>query len=217
MKKTSFIFIVTLLFASQVVAQEGAWNITQGTGLDAKSYSGTLTLSKIGNAHDLLWETSIGGGKGISILQNDKLFAGFGSDQFGYGVVVYDIKADGTLEGTWAGNNMNGTTGTEKITSKNAKDLNGTYTIEGTYPSKKLYTGTITIKKTGSTYKCEWTVGTATYKGVGIVDGKKFAIGYGATGDVYGLVIYSFTKDKATGIWSFANATNTGVENIEKK
>lgn len=217
MKKAILIINIGLILSIQVMAQEGTWKIIKGQNLDNASYTGKVNIEKTGNTYDLLWETSVGNSKGIGLLYDNDLYVGFGSDQFGYGVVVYDIKSDGTLDGKWAGNNMGGTIGSEKITSSTAKDLDGTYTIQGTYPNSKSYTGSISIKKTGTTYQCEWSVGTVTYKGVGLVENNRFVVGYGVTGNTYGIVKYTLSKNKANGIWTFANAANTGVENIEKQ
>jgi hypothetical protein len=60
-----------------------------------------------------------------------------------------------------------------------AADPVGTYNVEGTYLSGSRYSGTVTVTKTGETYKVVWEiVGGHTFTGTAIGNGDFMAIGY---------------------------------------
>jgi len=67
------------------------------------AYDCDVTIAKNGDVYDVQWY--IGGGlayEGVGIMKNGLLCVGFASGN-SYGVVVYEQKADGTLEGVWTG------------------------------------------------------------------------------------------------------------------
>jgi hypothetical protein len=54
--------------------------------------------------------------EGAGILKGNTLVVGYAAPQ-GYGVVVYEVKADGSLDGTWAAKGSS-TVGTESLKKK---------------------------------------------------------------------------------------------------
>ncbi len=94
-----------LTFASFAFAADVAGNYT-GSGANpggGGAYDCDVTIARNGDVYDVQWY--IGGGlayEGVGIVKNGLLCVGFASSG-GYGVVVYEQKADGTLEGVWTG------------------------------------------------------------------------------------------------------------------
>lgn len=88
-----------------------------GTNPDGSSYKCEVEIKKNGQAYPVAWYFD---GKlayeGTGILKGNTFVVGFINPQ-GYGVVAYDIKADGSLDGTWTGKGAT-KAGNEKLTKK---------------------------------------------------------------------------------------------------
>ena len=88
----------------------------------------------------------------------------------------------------------------------------GKYDVEGTNPgSETTYTGTVSVERTGDTYKVIWIVGQTRYVGTGIGNKDFIAVSYRA-GDQTGLALYGATDDGWKGVWTYANGTKIGTE-----
>jgi hypothetical protein len=88
----------------------------------------------------------------------------------------------------------------------------GKYDVEGTNPGNdKPYTGTVSVERTGETYRVVWVIGGTRYVGTGIGDKDFIAVSY-RTGNETGLALYTTTKDGWKGIWTYANGTKIGTE-----
>lgn len=88
-----------------------------GTNPGGGSYECDVTVSREGDAYRVMWY--FGGAlgyEGTGILKGNTFVVGYAGPQ-GYGVVAYAVKADGSLDGTWAGKGSS-TLGTEKLTRK---------------------------------------------------------------------------------------------------
>jgi hypothetical protein len=88
----------------------------------------------------------------------------------------------------------------------------GKYDVEGTNPGgDRTYTGTVSVERTGDTYKVVWVIDGTRYVGTGIGDKDFIAVSY-RTGDDTGLALYTATDDGWKGIWTYANGTKIGAE-----
>ena len=88
----------------------------------------------------------------------------------------------------------------------------GKYDVEGTNPGNgKEYSGTVSVERTGDTFKVTWNIGGTRYVGTGIGDKEFLAVSYRA-GDYTGLALYAATKDGWKGIWTYADGTKIGSE-----
>lgn len=88
----------------------------------------------------------------------------------------------------------------------------GKYDVEGTNPgSDKTYTGTVSVDRTGDTFRVVWVIEGTRYVGTGIGDKDFLAVSY-RTGDNTGLALYAATDDGWKGIWTYANGTKIGTE-----
>ncbi len=88
-----------------------------GTNPDGGSYECDVTVSRKGDAYGVKWyfDGQLGY-EGAGILKGNMFVVGYAGPQ-GYGVVAYTVKADGSLDGTWAGKGSSNL-GTEKLARK---------------------------------------------------------------------------------------------------
>ena len=216
-KLIQLLFVVTVCMVNLTLvnAQNGNWKITSaGMSGQGGTYTGSVAISSQGSVQQLSWKTSGGNYTGVGLMQGSKLYAGYGVN-IDYGVVVYQLMSDGSLNGTWATNKTGGDIGTERVIG--GKALNGTYQIAGKNAGSGAgaYAGTLTIKKTGSVYACQWKTGNVTYDGVGLLDGNTFVVGWGF-GNAFGVVMYDVKGNTAQGTWAMGGGTQLGTENLAK-
>ncbi len=93
-----------------------------------------------------------------------------------------------------------------------AADPVGDYTIEGTNPGGNgTYTGTVTVSRTGETYRLVWVVGSTRYVGTGIGNKDFIAVSYKSGNDT-GLALYGADGGNWAGVWAFSGARQVGAE-----
>ena len=91
-------------------------------------------------------------------------------------------------------------------------DPGGRYAVEGTNPGGgSQYTHTVTVEKTGDTYRVMWVVGSTRYVGTGIGDHDFIAVSY-KSGNDSGLALYGADGDNWAGVWAYAGARQMGTE-----
>jgi hypothetical protein len=108
-------------------------------------------------------------------------------------------------------------------------DPTGTFKVQGKSPdSGKDYVGSVTVERTGETYKVTWKIGNSEYAGTGL--GAKFvgnrfemgpaspddtaiSVGY-ISGKTFGMAMY-FQQPDGTwqGVWTYAGTTKAAPEN----
>lgn len=88
----------------------------------------------------------------------------------------------------------------------------GSYSIEGTNPGAgSKYLGTVTVEKTGQTYRVVWDVGGTRYIGTGIGDKDFIAVSYMSDRDT-GLALYGANGGNWSGVWTYAGGRQIGTE-----
>jgi len=95
-------------------------------------------------------------------------------------------------------------------------DPAGRYNVAGTNPSGSTYSGTVSVQKTGDTYKVTWNIGGTQYVGTAIGNDEFIAISY-VSGSNTGLALLSEEDDEWKGIWTYAGGTKIGTEAWTKK
>jgi hypothetical protein len=91
-------------------------------------------------------------------------------------------------------------------------DPAGRYFVEGTSPNDPtVYTGTVTVEKTGETYSVIWVIGGTKYVGTGIGNKDFLAVSY-RSGNNTGLALYGLDGERWTGVWTYAGGTKMGAE-----
>jgi hypothetical protein len=93
-----------------------------------------------------------------------------------------------------------------------AADPAGSYLVEGANPGGgTYYTGTVTVEKTGQTYRVVWVVGGARYVGTAIGNAEFMAVSYKSGNDT-GLALYGSDGGNWKGLWTFAGGREVGAE-----
>ena len=93
-----------------------------------------------------------------------------------------------------------------------AADPVGTYSVSGTNPGKSDgYSGTVTVTRTGETYRVVWVVGDTRYIGTGIGDKDFLAVSY-RSNNLSGLTLYAASGRNWTGVWANADGREIGTE-----
>jgi len=91
-------------------------------------------------------------------------------------------------------------------------DPSGTYSVDGTNPDGgAAYTGTVTVTKTGDTFKVDWTIGDHTVTGTAVGNDDLLSIGY-SNGTQPGVGLYVKQDGKWKGVWSYLGQTSMGTE-----
>ena len=94
-------------------------------------------------------------------------------------------------------------------------DPTGKYDVAGTNPSGSKYSGTVSVQKTGDTYKVIWNIGGTQYNGTAIGNDEFLAVSY-TSGSNTGLALLSDQGDEWKGIWTYAGGTKIGTETWTK-
>jgi hypothetical protein len=98
------------------------------------------------------------------------------------------------------------------ITTAFAADPTGRYSVQGTNPGNgSAYSGTVTVEKTGETYRVVWVVGGTRYVGTGIGDRNFIAVSY-RSGDSSGLALYGANGGNWDGVWTYSGGKQIGTE-----
>ena len=93
-----------------------------------------------------------------------------------------------------------------------AADPVGQYSIRGTNPGGNgNYSGTVTVSKTGETYRVIWVVGGTRYVGTGIGDKNFIAVSYKSGSDT-GLALFGSDGGNWAGVWAYSGAREVGGE-----
>jgi hypothetical protein len=87
----------------------------------------------------------------------------------------------------------------------------GKYDVAGTNPSGSTYSGTVSVQKTGDTFKITWNIGGAQYNGTAIGNDEFLAVSY-VSGSNTGLALLSEQGDEWKGIWTYAGGTKVGTD-----
>jgi hypothetical protein len=98
-----------------------------------------------------------------------------------------------------------------------AADPEGDYTVEGTNPGGRgNYSGTVTVEKTGETYRVVWDIGGTKYVGTGVGNKDFIAVSY-RSGNNTGLALYGEDGGNWTGIWTYAGGKTVGAERWKRQ
>ena len=205
---------------------EGSWTITEAKTPNDDEYGGTLDISAAAgeaeNLYELSWETSAGSYSGLGFLEGDRLLVGYGLTQQIYGVALYRINGDGTLDGKWTFSRGNGEVGTEKATGGNSNRVEGEYRVGGSDPGStdpedpdSSYNGSLTIRRVRDTYQVSWKVDNQIYLGVGLRTGDWLVVGWGP-GDGFAVMDYRIDDNKANGRWAISGDADLGVEKLTR-
>lgn len=191
---------------------EGTWTIATAKTLNGATYSGTVQIQPMGQIYTVSWLTSLGDFAGLAFFQDGYLFAGCGFDE-SYGVTLYQINNDGTLDGKWTTPANKGAIDWEKAINETPNGVEGFYKIRGNSSKIGSYEGNLNLSQSNGSYQLAWFVGTE-YRGVGL-RAEDWLITSWGEGDVFCLC-YEIQGSKAKGRWSVSNQVGIGEEILEK-
>ena len=200
---------------------EGTWEITDGETPDDNDYEGTVEISAIrdtSNLYNLFWETSAGDYTGLGFLEEDRLLVGYGLSDDIYGVALYEMKRNGTLQGRWTYSEADGAVGTEIARGGIRGRLEGDYKIEGTDPGDpdSSYNGLLRINKVDDIYQVSWTVEDQILLGIGLRVDDWLIVGWGP-GDSFAVMDYEIDDDKAKGRSAMSGEADLGKEKLRRE
>ena len=93
-----------------------------------------------------------------------------------------------------------------------AGDPVGRYSVVGSNPGGNgRYSGSVTVEKTGDTFRVTWDIGSQTFVGTGIGSEKGFAVSYRSGGQT-GLAIYGANGANWEGVWTYTGGKEIGGE-----
>ena len=100
--RTGLFLLLTVVLAAaafaDVVGEYGGEGANPGGG---GSYICDVRITKTGDVYGVQWFfDGVLGYEGVGIMKNGLFCVGYAASG-GYGVVVYEVAADGTLEGIW--------------------------------------------------------------------------------------------------------------------
>ena len=191
----------------------GTWTIVTAKTIENIAYSGTVQVHPNRNIYIVSWLTTAGDYSGLAFFEDGHLLAACNPEE-SYGVSVYTINGDGTLDGKWTTPLNKGIVDNENAVGGTPDQLEGTYQVKGTITTRNAsYEGTLNIRQENDIYKTIWSVG-IDYRGVGLRVGNKLVVGWGE-GTVFCLD-YEIKDGRAQGRWANMNKSGLGVEIWQK-
>lgn len=197
---------------------EGVWGITEARTPRGQSYTGSLEITAIGNTDNLYqvsWQTSQGNYSGLGFYEEGRLLVGAGLDEGIYGVALYRIQNDGTLDGKWTLSTAQGEVGTEFATGGRSGQLAGSYQVRSTDPGEpdSTFTSELTITESRDIYQVTWNVDDQTYRGIGLRVDDWLVVGWGTSPNL-GVFDYGFRGNEGTARWARTGSRELGMERI---
>jgi hypothetical protein len=185
-----------------------------GNNPDGSSYTGTLDITALGSAYQLIWNVAEQPYIGIGILEGNVLAVGWGSRQCA--IVSYQVQSNGSLDGKWASFAQD-STGLELAVPSGSNlnsDIASQYTATGKNPSGSTYRETISVQDLGELYKFLWADSTST--GTGIKSGNAVAVGFGSV--PCNVVLYRVQEDgNLNGVWGLYDGSQVGEEQATRQ
>jgi hypothetical protein len=190
----------------------GTWTIASAKSTTGTPYSGTVQIHPMGKIYTMSWLTTIGDYCGLAFVEDGYIFAGCAFDD-NYGVTLYKINPDGTLDGKWISPSNQGVIDSETAVNGTPGQLEGTYKINGTSIKSGNYQGDLKIIQLDETYQVTWSTGIE-YQGVGLRTQDWLIVCWGG-GNLFTLA-YEIQGYKARGRWARFGKSSLGEEILEK-
>ncbi|MDI1241796.1 MAG: hypothetical protein PSX80_07735 [bacterium] len=194
----------------------GNYTVTGQNEGGGGKYAGDLTITKRDEVYQFSWSSGDKTYDGVGVQGGNSVGVSFteGDDGQGCGVILYQIKSDGNLDGKFGYWGINEAQ-TETATRTSGTDLEGGYNVRGSNPDGTSYEGKLNVKKQGAGYSFEWNTGN-TSTGFGIRGANMIAVGFG--GSKCGFVGYDVIADGSLqGKWGSAGSTDVGTETAKKE
>jgi len=191
----------------QSVQNGGALKFAGVYEVEGPGYNATLTIRKAGQGYHLEWrlpDSSVYYGNGVAVAGVLGAVCNRGKVSH---LAAYKRDGDG-ITGLWA------VVGGDKLYWEKTKEavrlkrgsaaIAGTYKLKGTNPNTTTYTGTLTLKRTGSTYEVLWETGEPEVYGTGFVVDDVAVLGYRNKMGV-GTAVYALKDAELEGLWLYSD------------
>lgn len=207
--------------AQAYLLPHGEWQV-DGTAGDGQVYSGTLEVEAKRKYWDVRWRTPAAPRDGIGFYEKTKsgkrLYVGWGGSTDG--VMHYEIKSNGDLDGKWSALGRSGSRrkfGEETLIGPGDGVAAGVYVASGKSPTGQAYTGLVTVLVSGPLYRLTWVVNGSVTTGVGLREGSHLTVSYGS--GRHGVMVYTFhdhVEETAEGRWTVAGADQVASERLSR-
>jgi hypothetical protein len=199
----------------------GAYRIVAGTTAEGQNYTGNVYIK--GNPNGVMNMGWFGSNNqltssGLGFVQDGRLYVCFSTGSH-YGMNLYKIGADGTLQARWTEQSAQGRIGAEVAYGGTPGQLEGNYQVRGSVTKLEggIYTGSMRIDRYDDTYYVSWRTAGETYYGIGVRHGDTFAVAWGATSNkVFGIAEYDLQGGMAVGRWVQFGQRALTVENLAR-
>lgn len=190
----------------------GTWTILTAKTTEEAPYSGTVQIHPMGKIYTVSWLTTLGDYSGLAFFEDGHLFVGCSLTD-AYGITVYTINNDGTLDGQWTTPSSRGAVSIERAVGGTPGELEGSYQITDTIVGVGNYEGTLDIRGLNDFYEVFWSLGVE-YKGAGFRVGDKLFVTWGA--ENVRCLAYEIDDTKAQGRWVNVGESALGMETLQK-
>ncbi|WP_407050215.1 hypothetical protein [Methyloraptor flagellatus] len=92
----------------------------------------------------------------------------------------------------------------------------GKYDVEGKGPDGEEYSGTVSVERTGETFRVVWLIGGEKSVGTAVGNDNFFAVSYKQKSDT-GIAVYEKDADGWIGVWTYAGGRKMGTERFTRK
>jgi hypothetical protein len=172
---------------------------------------------KRGEVYQFAWDSAGTKYGGVGVLQGNGLAVAYseGTDGTGCGVVLYQIKADGVLDGKAGYFGVNTDEDERAVPTADGRGLSKGYRVTGKTPKGESYSGTLRIEPSGPGFDLVWNTGKE-LRGFGIARGSQIAASFG--GNQCAFVYYKVLRDGTLdGEWGGLGSRTLGTEIARKR
>jgi hypothetical protein len=199
----------------------GNWVIRQAANFVGEPYGGNIHIKVLGSGLvQLAWFDRQGQAvqTGLGFVQDGHLMAAWSTVPV-FGINMYRILPNGTLQARWSSSGDGGRVLTEMASGGTPGKVEGSYTVRGDANTAEggTYSGSMSVVRYGETYYVGWTVGGKTFHGIGLLQGDWLAVAWStANAKGYGVVDYKLDGATAQGRWTMIGQSQLSFENIER-
>ncbi len=178
----------------------GGLYLVEGSNPNGGRYRGMVALTPAGDQYRFTWWIVRQVLSGVGEFAGRMLVVNWGAKS----PVIYTLDRNDGLFGEWADGSATERLALYARAASGAIDApEGGYSVNGRNADGSRYRGTVNIARQGDRYRFNWQVGTASYQGVGALDGNVMIVNWGAQTPV----IYALGTDGVLrGLWDAGKA-----------
>ena len=178
----------------------GGLYLVEGTNPNGSRYRGMVALTPAGDQYRFTWWIVRQVFSGVGEFAGRMLVVNWGAKS----PVIYTPDRNDGLFGEWADGSATERLALYARAASGAIDApEGSYSVNGRNADGSRYSGAVNIARQGDRYRFNWQVGTASYQGVGALDGNVMIVNWGAQTPV----IYALGADGVLrGLWDAGKA-----------